>query len=409
MNLPFYIAKRYLFAKKSQNVINIISAISLGGVAVGTMALIVILSVFNGFDGLVRSLFDTFNPDLKISLVEGKTFIPDEHRLDSLKNIPGVLDVSETLEDKALLRYGNRQTIAIVKGVSNNFGKVSGIDSMITDGSFILKKGGIDYCVIGQGISIFLGVGLKFTDPINMYVPRRLENVSLNPERAINRKYIFPSGVFSIQQDFDSQYVLVPLSFARDLLGYNTEVSDLEVKLDPRYRVKSVQRQVKELFGTQFRVKNQYQQNELFYKTMQSEKWAIFLILAFILIVASFNVIGSLTMLIIEKKNDISTLRNLGSDLKLIRNIFLREGWLISIGGAVAGMLLGLFICWLQIRFHLVKLQGSGTFVIDTYPVQIKVFDIIAVFITVIVIGFFASWYPIRYITRRFIRNDDMT
>ena len=407
MNLSFYIAKRYLFAKKSQNVINIISAISMGGVAVGTMALIVVLSVFNGFDSLVRSLYDSFNPDLKISLVEGKTFTPDPNKLEALNKIPGVLDVARVLEDKALLRYGNKQTIAIVKGVSSNFDKVTGIDTMIIDGKYILKSNNADYCVIGQGISLFLGVGLKFTNPINMYVPRRTEKVSLNPERAINRKFIFPSGVFSIQQDYDSRYVLVPLSFARDLLGYTTEVSDLELKLNPGYRLKSIQKQVKELFGPQFKVKNQYQQNELFYKTMQSEKWAIFLILAFILIVASFNVIGSLTMLIIEKKNDIVTLRNLGADLKLIRNIFLREGWMISIGGAILGMLLGLFICWLQIRFEFVKLQGSGTFVIDAYPVEIKFLDIIAVFITVIVIGFFASWYPIRYITRRFIRNRD--
>ncbi len=409
MNLPFYIAKRYLFAKKSQNVINIISGISLGGVAVGTMALIVILSVFNGFNGLVKSLYNTFDPDLKISLVEGKTFTPNPEKLDSLKEIPGVLDVSEVLEDKALLRYGNKQTIAIVKGVSDNFVKVTGIDSMIIDGNFRLKQGDVDYCVIGQGIGIFLGVGLKFVTPINMYVPRRMENVSLNPERAIQHKYIYPSGIFSIQQDFDSRYVLVPLDFARSLFGYTTEVSDLEIKLDPSYRIKSLQNQIKELYGPKFKVKNQYQQNELFYKTMQSEKWAIFLILAFILIVASFNVIGSLTMLIIEKKNDIGTLRNLGADLKLIRNIFLREGWLISLGGAIAGLLIGLFICWLQLHFEFVKLQGSGTFVIDAYPVKIEFFDIITVFITVVVIGFFASWYPIHYITRRFIRDNSVS
>ncbi len=390
-------------AKKSHNAINIISSVSLVGVAVGTMALIVVLSVFNGFDDLVRSLFNSFNPDLKVIPATGKVFLPDTVYMDRLSEIDGVADFSSVLEDKALLKYDYRQTVAIVKGVDDHYLSVTGMDTMLTDGNFRLEKGDIDYTVVGQGIAIFLGIGLNMATPINVYVPKRLSTVSFNPDRAINRKYLFPAGVFSIQQEFDARYIIVPIDFASQLLGYSGEVSALEIKVKPSARVKEVQKAVSDLLGPGLIVKNRYQQNELFYKTMQTEKWAIFLILAFILIIASFNVIGSLTMLIIEKKKDIGTLRNLGASIPLIRKIFLLEGWLISASGAVSGLVLGLLICWVQLQFELVQLQGSGTFVIDAYPVSIKITDIFAVFITVLMIGFFASWYPIRFITRRLL------
>ena len=407
MNFPFYIAKRYLFAKKSHNAINIISLISMGGVAVGTMALIVVLSVFNGFDNLVQSLFNSFNPDLLVTVSEGKTFVPDQSLLVQLKQIDGVTDYAEVLEDKALLKYDERQTIATVKGVDKNFREISGVDSMIRQGEFILENETDYFTVIGQGIAYFLNINLdvriNYRPPITIYVPKRSRSISFNPDRAINRRYITPIGIYSIEQDFDSKYILVPLEFSRDLFGYSREVSSLEIKLDNYSGYAEVQKEVQKLFGDQFVVKNRFQQNQIFYQTMETEKWIIFLILIFILAVASFNVIGSLTMLVLEKKSDIGILAGMGADMSLIRKVFLTEGWLITVIGAFIGLITGLGICWLQIRYKIVGLPNSGSFVIDSYPVDIQWNDVMIIMIAVLLIGYFAAWYPIRYVTRRFL------
>lgn len=403
MNFSFYIAKRYLFARKSKNVINIISAISVVGVSIGTMALIVILSVFNGFDNLVQSLFNSFDPDIKITIKEGKTFSSGAERIQNLKKLKGVLYMSEIIEENALLKYDDRQYIVTVKGVSDEFINMSGIDSMIIDGEFILKENKNNYAVIGQGVALSLAVGLNFITPINIYVPKRTQKVSINPEKAFSRKYIYPSGIFAIQQDFDSRYIIVPIDFARDLLDYSNEVSAIELKLDPVFNKNKIQEEIKKHLGTGYEVKNRFEQQELLYKIMKSEKWAIFLILTFILIIASFNVIGSLTMLIIEKKKDIDTLRSLGTNLSVLRKIFLFEGWMISILGAILGLMTGTIICWIQQHFGLIKIQGSDSFVIDTYPVNIELPDFIYVFLTVLFIGYLAAWYPVRYITRKFL------
>ena len=402
MNLPFYIARRYLVAKKSHNAINIISIISVLGVTVGTMALVVVLSVFNGFDSLVRSLINSFNPDLLITLVEGKAFVPSDSTLSRIKQLPGVLDISLILEDRALVRYDEQQTIAVVRGVSSNYASVTGLDSMVVEGSYSLGKPGDPYAVIGQGISIYLNVMPLSPRQITLFVPRRLSQPSLDASRALSRKYISVAGVFSIEQDFDMKYIIVPLDFAKDLFEYHGgEVNILEVKTKPGQNITQVQHNVQEIMGPEYSIKNRYQQNEIFYKTMQSEKWAIFLILVFILVVASFNVIGTLTMLILEKNKDIITLRNMGADSILLRRIFLVEGWLISASGAVLGTLLGLLVCWIQIRFELIRLQGSGSFIIDAYPVLVKPLDVILTFVSVIIIGYLAAWYPIRFLKRR--------
>jgi len=403
LNFSFYIAKRYLFAKKSRNVINIISAISVVGVSIGTMALIVILSVFNGFDNLVQSLFNSFDPDIKITLKEGKTFSSAAERIQNLKKLKGVLYMSEIIEENALLKYDDRQYIVTVKGVSDEFINMSGIDSMIIDGEFILKENKNNYAVIGQGVALNLAVGLNFITPINIFVPKRTQKVSLNHEKAFNRKYIFPSGIFAIQQDFDSRYIIVPIDFARDLLDYSNEVSAIELKLDPVFNKDKIQEEIKKHLGTGYEVKNRFEQQELLYKIMKSEKWAIFLILTFILIIASFNVIGSLTMLIIEKKKDIDTLRSLGTNLSVLRKIFLFEGWMISILGAILGLMTGTIICWIQQHFGLIKIQGSDSFVIDTYPVYMELPDFVYVFVTVLFIGYLAAWYPVRYISGKFL------
>lgn len=383
--------------------INIISGISLVGVTVGTMALIVVLSVFNGFDNLVRSLFNAFDPDIRITLTEGKTFPADDPRLEKIREHPGVLYAADVLEENALLKYGEKQYIATVKGVSDEFLKMSGIDSMIIDGKFILWDRNMPCAVIGQGIGIYLSVGLNFITPIQVYVPRRTGNISLNPEQAFNRNYIFPSGIFAIQQDFDSRYIIVPIEFIRNLLEYENEITSLELKLNPAFSETAVQNELAALAGEKYKVQNRFQQQELLYRIMRSEKWAIFMILAFILLVASFNIIGSLTMLILDKKKDIAILQSLGTEMSRIRKIFFIEGWLISAGGATVGLILGGIICWIQQTFGLIRLKGSGSFVVDTYPVDMLWTDFVFVFFTVLLIGFFAAWYPVRYITRRYL------
>jgi lipoprotein-releasing system permease protein len=406
VNFPFYIAKRYLIAKKSHNAINIIASISLAGIAVGTMALIVVLSVFNGFDNVVKSLINSFNPDLKVVLVEGKTFAPDESKLNRIRSIQGIAALATVLEEKALLRYDERQTVAIVKGVSENYTEVSGLDSMLAAGDFQLSDQNQSYAIIGQGINIFLNVMLNSPRQMGIYVPKRTGKVSLDPERSINRKFLYVSGVFMIEQDYDSKYIIVPLGFAQDLFEYPGRLTSLEIKLDRGANAKKIRQEVQLTLGKDFLVQNRYQQNEVFYKTMQMEKWAIFLILMFILIVASFNIIGTLTMLILEKRTDIQTLRNLGASPWVIKRIFLFEGWLVSIGGALAGLAAGLLICWLQIRFEPIKLQGSGTFIIDAYPVLVKAADVAATGITVILIGFLAAWLPVRFVTRKLLTDN---
>lgn len=404
MNFPFYIARRYLIAKKSHHAINIISLISLLGVTIGTMALVIILSVFNGFDGLVRSLINSFNPDLKVIVAEGKTFLPDASYLQRLKQIPGVYDISLALEDKALVRYDEQQTIAVVKGVSDNYVNITGLDSMVVEGYYTLHGEKEPLAMIGRGIRIYLNVMLLSPRQVSLYVPRRSSDASFDAARALNRKYISVSGVFSIEQEYDTKYIIVPLDFARELFEYTAgEVGMLEIKLADGANAGKVQKSVQEIMGTGYYVLNRYQQNEVFYKTMKAEKWAIFLILIFILIVASFNVIGTLTMLMLEKKKDMITLSNLGADTGLLKRIFLLEGWMVSAAGAVLGTLLGLLVCWLQIRFGLIRLQGSGSFIIDAYPVVVKSADVIIILLAVVLIGFLAAWYPVRYFTRKHV------
>ncbi len=401
MKTAFYIARRYLFAKKSHNVINIISMISVIGVAVGTMALIVVLSVFNGFESLVESLFNAFDPDIEITAAEGKTFIPDSTEIQVLQDHENIALYTEVVEENALLRYEDQQYIATIKGVGSNYGQLTGIDSVIIEGDFILKDDHKrNYAVVGLGVQYYLSIGLNFASPLFIYVPR--ENVS-NPTRAFKRKDIFPSGVFSIEKEIDSKYVLVPLDFSRELLGMQNEVTGLEVEVKDKDKVKTTQKDLKKSLGDDFIIKNRFEQKAFFYKVMRSEKWAIFFILTFILIIASFNIIGSLTMLIIEKKKDMYTLQSMGANLKLIRQIFLLEGWMITLSGAIIGLVLGFLTAWMQETFELIKLQGANSFVVSAYPVEMKLSDFGVIFLTVSLIGFIAAWYPVHYITKKHI------
>jgi len=406
VNLSFYIARRYLLGKKSRNAINVISSISVLGVATGTMALVIVLSVFNGFDQVVKSLFSTFDPDIKISAVEGKTFVPGEQMLDSLGAIPGIQAVSEVVEENVLLLYGDKQHIATIKGVDDAFREVTGIDSMVYEGSMKLKERNRPYAVVGQGVAYSLRIGLNFVDPLFVYTIDRKSRINMSqPEESIRRDFIYPSGIFAIEQDYDSRYIITPIEFARKLLDYDREVSFLELKLDPVFQEEMVQHEIVAVMGERYHVKNRQQQNELFYRVMKSEKWAIFLILTFILIIASFNIIGSLSMLIIEKKKDILTLRNMGANNRLIQRIFLVEGWLISVIGSITGLILGTLISWIQQQFGVIKLSGSGTFIIEAYPVRIQLVDIAMIWITVLLIGLIAARYPVRQISRKYLQR----
>jgi lipoprotein-releasing system permease protein len=406
VNLSFYIARRYLLGKKSRNAINIISAISVLGVATGTMALVIVLSVFNGFDQVVKSLFSTFDPDIRISAVEGKTFVPGEGTLDSLRQLPGVQAVSQVVEENVLLLYGDKQHIATIKGVDEAFEEVTGLDSMIYEGTMKLKDRNRPYAVVGQGVAYSLQVGLNFVDPLFVYTIDRKARINMSqPEESIRRDFIYPSGIFAIEQDYDSRYIISPIEFVRELLDYDREVSFFELKLDPVFQPEMVQHEIQATMGEEFHVKNRQQQNELFYRVMKSEKWAIFLILTFILIIASFNIIGSLSMLIIEKKKDIITLRNMGANQRLIQRIFLVEGWLISVIGSITGIFLGTVISWIQQRFGVIKLSGSGTFIIDAYPVRIEILDIALIWATVLLIGLLAARYPVKQISRKYLQR----
>ena len=257
---------------------------------------------------------------------------------------------------------------------------------------------------MGQGVAIYLGIGLSFIDPLFIYTIDRKAKINMSqPEESIRRNFIYPSGIFAIEQDYDSRYIICPIDYLRELLSYQGEVTHLELKLDPRFPAEEVQKEIQALLGEEFLVKNREQQNELFYKVMRSEKWAIFLILTFILIIASFNIIGSLSMLIIDKKKDILSLRNMGAGKKLIKRIFLVEGWLISVFGSIGGIFLGTAISWIQQRFGVIKLTGNGSFIIDAYPVRIELLDIGLIWITVLFIGLIAARYPVQQISKKYL------
>jgi lipoprotein-releasing system permease protein len=406
MRLSLYIAKRYLFAKKSRNAINVISAVSVAGVAVGTMALIIILSVFNGLETLVSTIFNTFDPDLKITPAEGKTFIPDSTKLKLLASTDGVSCYSLTIEENALLKYGDRQYIATIKGVDDNYRRVTNIDSSMWEGEYKLKSDdGRVWAIPGIGIAQYLGIRVNFVNPLYIYVPRRSARNSLDPDEAFNRDFIFPSGIYQVEQTYDSKYIYLPIDFARELIENEHGVSSIEVRFTEKADARAVQKTLSGIFGKECIVQNRFEQQEIFYKVMRSERLAIFIILTLILLIASFNIIGSLTMLIIEKERDVEILRSLGADNNLIRKIFIFEGWLISIIGAVSGIILGFIICWIQQTYGLIKLH-STSLIMNSYPVVMKAVDFIIVPGTVLLIGYWAAWYPVRYLTKKYLRNE---
>jgi len=407
LKTAFYIARRYLISKKSVNVINIISGVSVAGVTVGTFALVVILSVFNGLDTTIKSLFSSFDPDIKISASIGKSFDLKEGNFDAIRQLPEVASVTPVIEEDALLRYGERQYFATVKGVPVEYFQTSGLDSsFITVGKFILEADQIPFAVVGQGVAYFLSVGLNFSDPIHIYTLKKGTSGRPSLQNAFIHSSIYASGIFSNQQEIDSKYILVPFAFAGELFQMNGRVSAVEIDLKEGVSDKDAKAEIESVLGKNFKVKTQFEQHELFYRVMETEKWAIFLILGFVLVIASFNILGSLSMLIIDKKADIAILKSMGANQKLIRTIFLFEGWMISLAGAVFGLILGILICWIQIEFGILKIPGNeGAFIFSSYPVEIRITDVMAVFLLVSGIGFLAAWYPIRFISGKYLSS----
>jgi len=402
LNLTFYIARRYFKSKKSHHVINIISAVSVVGVTIGTMALIVVLSVFNGFEQLVVSLFNSFNPDIQITLQKGKTFPATEVPQELLKEIPGVLCLTEVLEENALMKYKDKQTIVTLKGVGPEYQRMTGVDTMMAEGRFLLQRGDQDFTVLGYGIAYYLNANLNdYINPITIFIPNRTGKIGGGLDQSFNQEIIFPAGFFSIQQEFDSKYALMPIRFVRKLLDYQSEITAIEIKLAGDADQRQIQRRIEKAIGEKFQVRNRFQQQELLYNIMKSEKYAIFLILTFILLLATFNVVGSLSMLILDKKKDIAVLQSMGATNRMIKRIFLTEGLMISFIGAASGMILGGILCWIQQSWGLIRMGGPGsTFVVNSYPVRMQPLDFLLVFFTVMLIGYLAAWYPVYNIRK---------
>lgn len=369
------------------------------GVAVGTAALIIVLSVFNGFESVVASLFSVFDPDIEITLVQGKTFHNSEINASQIRSIPGIISYTEVLEENALLHYKKQQYLATIKGVDSLYQQNNPFDSTQLTGNMILQQDSLDFAIPGYGIVYFLNLDMNAPDNlISVYIPKRKGNISGMPQESFNNAIIRPTAVFSVQQDFDDKYMLVPLRFARRLLDYTDEVTGIEIRLAKNAVATKIQEQIMTAVGPEFKVQNRFQQQEMLYKIMKTEKLAVFLILTFILIVASFNVVGSLTMLILDKQKDIGILRSLGARDSTIKQIFFLEGLLITMSGAIAGLMLGLAVCFLQQKFGLIKLQGGGSFIMEAYPIKLIATDFMYVFLTILLVGTAAAWLPVKRI-----------
>ena len=410
MSFPFYIARRYLFSKKSHNAINVISGVSVCGVALATLALVCTLSVFNGFQDLVTTMFTAFDPEIKITSATGKVFDAQNERIQSLKELPEIEVFSESLEDNAMVQYKGRQTMVVIKGVEDNFNQLTAIDSILYGrGDWILHDEVVDYAIPGIELVSVLGTGIRFLDPLEVYAPKRGVKINVaNPSTSFESSYLHSSGlVFAVnQQKYDASYILTSLSFARDLFQYETEVSSIELKLSANADVNEIKSEAKRILGSDFLVQDRFEQQADTYRIMKVEKLISYVFLSFILLIACFNVIGSLSMLIIDKRNDVVTLRNLGADDQLISRVFLFEGYMITFFGALIGVALGLLLCFVQQEFGLISLgngSSAGAFVVDAYPVSVYAADVILVLITVLVTGFLSVFFPVRYLTRRLL------
>jgi lipoprotein-releasing system permease protein len=380
------------------------------GVALATLALVCTLSVFNGFQDLVTTMFTAFDPEIKITAANGKVFDAQDERIQSLKELSEIEVFSESLEDNAMVQYKGRQTMVVIKGIEDNFNQLTAIDSILYGrGDWILQDEVVDYAIPGIELVSVLGTGIRFLDPLEVYAPKRGVKINVaNPSTSFESSYLHSSGlVFAVnQQKYDASYILTSLSFARELFQYETEVSSIELRLVADADLKKVKNEIRRILGNDFLVLDRYEQQADTYRIMEVEKLISYVFLSFILLIACFNVIGSLSMLIIDKRNDVVTLRNLGADDQLISRVFLFEGYMITFFGALIGVGLGLLLCFIQQEFGLISLgsgSSAGAFVVDAYPVSVYATDVILVLITVLVTGFLSVFFPVRYLTRRLL------
>lgn len=412
MSFPFYIARRYLFSKKSTNAINIISGISITGVAVATMALIVTLSVFNGFHDLVASFFTQMDPQLKVTPIKGKTADASDAVLMKIRQLPAVEVATECLEDQALAVYGNRQMMVMLKGVQDNFDSLTHIREILEgDGDFELHAADLHYGIPGLGIAYQMGLGYTYQQPLKVYAPRRQGQLNMaNPADGFVEDELYSPGcVFCMKQaKYDKHYILTSIDFTRQLFDQEGKLSSLELRLKPGSDFEQVKKEMVQLAAGRFKVQDRYEQQDDTFRIMKVEKLIAYIFLTFILIIACFNIIGSLSMLMIDKRKDIVSLRNLGATDKQITHIFLFEGRMISAIGAIIGLIIGLLLCWLQQQYGIVRLGSSeGSFVVDAYPVSVHPWDVVIVFLTVLAVGFLSVWYPVHYFSKRLLLSRD--
>ncbi len=399
LNLSFFIAKRYLISKKSNNAINVISWISIVAIALTTAALIIVLSAMNGLTNVVADLYHAIEPDLKITAVNSKYMNNRDELTKKIKSISGINGISYSIEENALMKLDERQAIITVKGVDEEFKNLTHFDTVVTEGTYRFKYDNQFYGVFGRGVAGRLGINVNdFVSPISIYAPIRGKTEGINPEDAFNKLSISPAGIFSLNDDFDFKYVLIDLEAAQQLFDCKDAFSAIELSIEDKNQLASIQEKLQIALGSEYQIKNRYQLNDVLFKTLETEKLWTFLILAFILVIATFNIIGALTMLIIEKKKDIKTLYNLGADQKFIRNIFMQEGFLITFVGAFTGLIIGLIICILQQQFHLVTFDDQS--VIAYYPIDLQLKDFIWILTVVMAIGFLAALYPVRVFTK---------
>lgn len=408
MNFPFYIARRYLFSKKSTNAINVISGISVVGVAVASMALVVTLSVFNGFHDMVASFFTQLDPQLKITPAKGKTAASNDSTLMRIRQLDEVAVATDVLEDQALAVYGDRQQMVTIKGVDDNYDKLTHIRQILEgDGDYALHAADMNYGILGLGVAYQLGIGYTYREPLKIYAPRREGQINMaNLQDGFVEDELYSPGVlFSIKQSkYDKRYIITAIQFTRNLFDRDGELTSLELRLKPGSNFEHVKAKVQEMAGTRFVVRDRYEQQEDTFRIMKVEKLMAYIFLTFILVIACFNIIGSLSMLMIDKRNDVVTLRNLGASDRQIIRIFLFEGRMISAIGAVIGIAIGLLLCLLQQQFGLIGLGSTeGSFVVDAYPVSVHPWDIVVVFFTVLAVGFISVWYPVHYFAKRLL------
>lgn len=408
MNYRLFISRRYLFSRKSHHAINIISGISVAGVAIATMAMVCTLSVFNGFRDLVAGLFTAFDPQLRVTLTEGTSVSQDDEALQRLRRHPDVKVYTPVMEGQALVVQDRRQQVVTVMGVADNFTEQASINNILYgDGSFCLHADVLEYGVLGLRLAARLGLPANFPDPLQVYAPKRGERVNMaNPLSSFNHDELqSPGVVFNVQQSrYDDNYIITSLGFAQRLFDQRGRITSVELRLRDGVSLSSAKRELRQLLGARFQVQDRFEQQADVFRIMRIEKLISFVFLTFILLIACFNIIGSLSMLMIDKRQDVRTLRSLGATDGQVCDIFMLEGRMISLAGAAVGLLLGLALCWLQQEFGLISMGSSaGSFIVEAYPVSVHVGDLVIVFLTVLVVGWAAVWWPVRYLSRRLL------